>query len=110
MSYGKRRRFSAQRMQPTQLLSPKSFSPKSIEMSACIQQCERKEEKRSAKDKRRIEGFDKFEQKWADLEKSKRDVEGEYYDGYKIYYTSKGMYYNKRYKHGGKTKTKRVYI
>ena len=101
----------------------------SIEYNMCVEKCKNNEKERNERDRKRIEGFDAFERRWRDIEAAEEEyrVRRRSYrkkksrkspkspksrKSPKLYKTSKGSYYNKRYKdpHTGKIKSKRVYV
>ena len=55
-------------------VSPSAVAPsapaKSIELSACVQRCEKSEKVRSAKDQKRVDAFDRWADKWSKVEES----------------------------------------
>ena len=55
-------------------VSPSAVAPsapaKSIELSACVQRCEKSEKVRSAKDQKRVDAFDRWADKWSKAEES----------------------------------------
>lgn len=96
----------------------------SIEYNLCVEQCKNNENIRSDKDRKRMEAFDEWEKKWKKISEEEERIGRKRYKSPrkkrsirkkkepKLYKSTKGTYYNKRYKdpHTGKTKTKRVYV
>lgn len=47
-------------------------APMNIELSSCVKRCQESDKKRSEKDQRRIDNFDKFAARWAAIEKAEQ--------------------------------------